>query len=102
MRCPVCRADNEAGAAVCRRCKADLAPLAALESSRAAALHRAARAAARGCADLVLREAQEAQLLRPGPDALRWLAVGHLLRRDFARALGCYRRAAGDQIGKMV
>ena len=98
MRCPVCRADNESGAVTCRRCKADLAPLAALESSRAAALARAAHAAGRGCADRVLREAREAQLLRPGPDALRWFAVGHLLRRDFARALACYRRAAREAV----
>jgi hypothetical protein len=89
MRCPACRAEN-GDAPVCRRCKADLAPLVALERRRAAALDRAARAAARRSAGDVLHHAREALLLRPGPDALRWLAVGHLLRRDFARAAACY------------
>jgi hypothetical protein len=85
IRCPVCRADNKAGPA-CRRCKADLAPLADLEVRREQALAQAAHAAARGCGDAVVRHAWEAQRLRGGVDALRWLATGYLLRRDFARA----------------
>jgi hypothetical protein len=75
----------------CRRCKADLAPLAELEARRALALNRATRAAALGDGDAVLRHAHAAQQLRAGPDALRWLAAGHLLRRDFSQALAYYR-----------
>lgn len=85
IRCPVCRADNDAGPA-CRRCKADLAPLFDLEARRARALEQAAHAAAHGAGEATLRHAREALMLREGADALRWLAAGHLLRRDFARA----------------
>jgi hypothetical protein len=90
IRCPVCRADNDTGP-TCRRCKADLAPLAELEARRALALDRAARAAALGDGDAVLRHAHAAQQLRAGPDALRWLAQAYLLRRDFLQALTYYR-----------
>ena len=92
IRCPVCRADNDAGPS-CRRCKADLAPLFDLEARRARALAQAAHAAARGAGDAVLRHAWEARLLRGGDDALRWLAAGHLLRRDFARAVAYWEMA---------
>jgi hypothetical protein len=94
IRCPVCRADNDDSAS-CRRCKADLVPLGALERRRALALLQAARAAAAGDGDAVLRQARVAGRLRQGADALRWLAVGHLLRRDFARALACGRLVRG-------
>jgi hypothetical protein len=93
IRCPVCRADNDTGP-FCRRCKADLAPLFELEERRALALEQAVRAAADGLGEAVLRHARAAQLLRSGPDALRWLAAGHLLRRDFARAVGHWQLAA--------
>ena len=90
IRCPVCRADNDAGT-VCRRCKADLAPLAELEARRERALQLAALSAAKGDGGAVLRHARAAQMLCPGPDVLRWLAAGHLLARDFPRALACYQ-----------
>lgn len=86
IRCPVCRADNDVGP-TCRRCKADLAPLFDLETRRARALDQAAWAAAQGYGAAVVRHAWEAQQLRGGADALQWLATGHLLRRDFARAV---------------
>jgi hypothetical protein len=92
IRCPVCRADNEVGP-TCRRCKADLAPLFDLETRRARALESVAHAVAQGDGDAVLRHAREAQLLRGGCDALRWIAVGQLLRRDFARAAAYWEMA---------
>jgi hypothetical protein len=92
IRCPVCRADNEVGPA-CRRCKADLAPLFDLETRRARALELTAHAAAQGDGDAVLRHAREAQLLRGGDDVLRWIAVGQLMRRDFARAAAYWEMA---------
>lgn len=95
MRCPACRADNDAP--TCRRCRADLAPLFALEDQRARALAAAARAAAAGDAAAVVESAGLAHRLRAGADALRWLAVGHLLRRDFAQAFACHRRAAAAE-----
>ena len=81
IRCPVCRADNDAGPA-CRRCKADLAPLAELETRRTLALDLGARAAALGDGDAVLRHARAARQLRSGPDTLR---------RDLSQALAYYR-----------
>ena len=95
IRCPVCRADNDTGP-TCRRCKADLAPLAELETRRALALDQAARAAALGDGEAVLRHARAAQQLRYGPDVQRWLAEGHLLRHDFAQALAYYRMVIGN------
>lgn len=92
IRCPVCRADNDVGP-LCRRCKADLTPLFELEARRALALEQAARAARHGAGDAVLRLAWEAQRLRGGADALRWLAAGYLLRRDFARAVAYWELA---------
>jgi hypothetical protein len=89
IRCPVCRADNDAGSA-CRRCKADLTPLVELEQRRGCALAQAAQAVARGDVAAVLRHAKQAQLLRAGADAARWLAIGHLLHGDFAQARAHY------------
>jgi hypothetical protein len=96
MRCPVCRAENEDP--TCRRCRADLSPLIALESQRAHELGAAAVAAAQGQGAEVVYHAELAQRLRSGADALRWLALGHLLQRDFPRALAYYQRVAnGDR-----
>lgn len=90
MRCPVCRAENQSEP-TCRRCRADLAPLQALEARRAVLLAESVRALATGDPHAAARCADEAQRLRAGPDALRRLAVAALLRRDFAHALACYR-----------
>lgn len=92
IRCPVCRADNDTGVG-CRRCKADLTPLFELEERRALALEQAALAASAGDFAAVLRQARQAQFLRAGADIARWLAVGHLLRGDFAQASVHYRLA---------
>jgi hypothetical protein len=89
MRCPVCRAENED--TTCRRCRADLAPLFALEEQRAHALAEAQRALGNGQGAEVVHYAETAQRLRGGGDALRLLALGHLLERDFARAQSYYR-----------
>jgi hypothetical protein len=85
MRCPVCRADNDG--ATCRRCRADLAPLLELEAERARCLSRAAAAVLRGDGAAAVAEAEGAEHLRTGRDALQLLAVGFLLQRDFRRAL---------------
>jgi hypothetical protein len=90
VTCPACRARNDDGPR-CRRCKADLTLLFALEERRAARLADAARHAAAGEPDAALVAAAEAERLRRGDDARRLRAVAHLLRRDFAAALACYR-----------
>jgi hypothetical protein len=89
IRCPVCRAENDL-APSCRRCKADLSPLVELEERRLNLLRLTADAAARGDAEAVIRHAREAHLLRPDQDALRWFAVGYLLKHNFPRALECH------------
>jgi hypothetical protein len=85
MRCPVCRAENDD--VTCRRCKADLTPLFALEAARRHALGDAGRAAAAGDGARTIEHAQEANQLRADAESARLLAVGYLLARDFARAL---------------
>jgi hypothetical protein len=66
----------------------------ALEEQRHQALAEAARCAAHGDWPGVLDYATEAHSLRHGDDSLRWLALGHLLARDFARAWRYYRASA--------
>jgi hypothetical protein len=85
MRCPVCRAENTTGPQ-CRRCRADLSLLFALEDQRVHLLVAARAAIRRAEAGEAVRLAEGAQQLRDGDDVRRLLALGHLLRRDFARA----------------
>ena len=86
LRCPVCKADNTQGP-LCRRCKADLSLLFALEEQRRQALADARRAAAAGDWDSLLRWAERADTLRRDDESKRLLAVAHLLHRHFAEAL---------------
>lgn len=88
MRCPVCRAENAEDTS-CRRCKADLSLLVTVEQARRSALTNAMQAAAAGNGVQTLVHAEEAHQLRPDNETWRWLAVGHLLSRDFAQALAC-------------
>lgn len=85
MRCPVCKAENDQGPS-CRRCKADLALLFALEGQRQRALGAALRCLAQGRWQQALAAAGRADSLRAGDDSRRLLALACLLRRDFAGA----------------
>ncbi len=89
ITCPVCRAGNDKGPA-CRRCKADLSLLFQLRGQRERALAAAYREAARGRWGRALDVALGAEALRGGEDVRRLLALGCLMRRDFARAWGWY------------
>lgn len=97
MRCPVCRAENVE--TTCRRCRADLSLLAALEQERARLLAAAGLAIASGDGREALAHAQAAQELRGGEDADRLLALGHLVCHDFSAAWSTYRNM---QIRKKV
>jgi hypothetical protein len=88
--CPVCRARPETGPQ-CRRCKADLTLLFALEAQRDSALLEARRSLAAGRPGEALALAHGADRLRRGSDARRLMAAAHLVRRDFASAWRCYR-----------
>jgi hypothetical protein len=83
--CPVCRQRNEQ-LPLCRRCKADLGLLFALESQRARVLGIGWRALASGDADAALTQADRAEEMRNGVDARRLRALAHLLRREFDAA----------------
>ncbi len=89
MRCPVCRAENATGPQ-CRRCRADLSLLLALEERRARLLAEAAAAVARGDGPEAVRLAEGAHGLRDDADARRLIAVGHVLSRNFAAAWQTY------------
>lgn len=93
MRCPVCRAENDREPA-CRRCKADLTLLLALEDRRRHALDAVARAVSEGRGAEALRHARTAHALRADDESLRGLALAYLLHRQFAGALACYRHLA--------
>lgn len=93
MRCPVCRAEVEQGPN-CRRCRADLSLLFALEQQRTLALATAYWYAAQGQWRRALAIADGVQALRWDDEAQRLLALGHLLQRDFARAWQCYASLA--------
>jgi hypothetical protein len=94
MRCPVCRA--EVGLApTCRRCKADLGLLVAVEAARGKALARAGRALAEGQWAAAAAAAAEAQQLRAGADSAGLLAAAQLMAGDFAAAWRWYGAGAG-------
>jgi hypothetical protein len=90
MRCPVCKAENAQGPA-CRRCKADLSLLFALEDQRAWALAETRRLLASGQMDEADALADEADGMRSDAESRRLLALTRLMRRDFAGAWACYR-----------
>ncbi len=89
MRCPVCRAENVTGPH-CRRCRADLALLFALEDQRTRLVIEAQVAITRADGLAAVRLAEKARELRDDIDVQQILAIGYLLRRDFAAALHVY------------
>jgi hypothetical protein len=94
MRCPVCKAENVQGPQ-CRRCKADLSLLFALEGRRQQALQAARRCLAAGRWAQALAHAAEAHWLRSDKPSRRLLAVAALLNRDFDSAWFYYREDKG-------
>jgi|GEM_PF-821402 hypothetical protein len=90
MRCPVCKADNLQGPQ-CRRCKADLTLLFALEEQRQRTLAEARRCLRRGEWQAAVKHAETANWLRSDEDAQQLAAVAHLVGRDFAGAWRCYQ-----------
>ncbi|MFN4258351.1 MAG: hypothetical protein ACK4RK_03585 [Gemmataceae bacterium] len=92
MRCPVCRAENDQGPN-CRRCKADLSMLFALEERHHRLLAQAKAEAVRHRWTEALMLASEADDLRRDPEAQRLLALGYLLHRDFESAWRYYQLA---------
>lgn len=90
MQCPLCKADNAAGPR-CRRCKADLSMLFSLDANWLAHLARTRRAFDEGRFADALNHAQSAHDLKQSPETLHWLAILHLLVRDFTKAWRLYQ-----------
>lgn len=91
MQCPVCKAENTQGP-LCRRCKADLALLWALEDQRRAALTETKQCLVAGRWTEAIEHAEACDWMRSDPESRRLIAVAHLLHRDFCRAWQCYQR----------
>jgi hypothetical protein len=96
MRCPVCKAENGQGPS-CRRCKADLGLLFALEGQRARTLGEARDALARGWWRHAHECAARAHALRCDEESARLFAVAALLDGDFYEAWRRYRALAPPQ-----
>jgi uncharacterized protein YdcH (DUF465 family) len=92
ITCPCCRASNES--ATCRRCKADLSLLVALEDRREHHLTLARRFAAEGQCDAAMQHVDQATQLRPAADVKQLRAALLLLKDDFAAALQAYDEPA--------
>jgi len=90
--CPCCKASNESGPA-CRRCKADLSLLFAVDAERTERMHDARRMLGEARYDDALQSLEEAVKLRRGGDLSRLKAVAFLLKRDFRAALNALDEA---------
>lgn len=90
MRCPVCKAENSQGPE-CRRCKADLSLLFALEEQRRRTMAEARRCLWRGEWQVAKEHVETANWLRCDEDSRQLAAVAYLLNKDYALAWQHYR-----------
>jgi Flp pilus assembly protein TadD len=88
LTCPCCKAANAAD--TCRRCKADLSLLAAVEAAREHHLTLARRFAAELRSGEALAHLDRAAALRPGDDLRPVRAAVLLAAGRFADALSAY------------
>jgi hypothetical protein len=96
MRCPVCKAMVEQHPQ-CRRCRADLSLLFAVERQAQVAGEEAVRLAGQGRDVEALHLAGRAAALHSTKETQRFLAVLHLRGRDFAAAWAAYQSYAGER-----
>ena len=92
--CPCCKAANDTGPA-CRRCKADLSLLFAVDAEQAALVAAARRHAAQGRYPEALAALDRAAQLRATPDVLRLRAAALVLAGRFPAALRAYHELVG-------
>jgi hypothetical protein len=99
MRCPVCKADNN-DSPQCRRCRADLTLLVALEQCRARALSEAVAYLGRGDGQSAQRAAIRGDRLRRDEESERLVAMARLLTGEYPRAFAWYegRRSLGVRV----
>lgn len=98
MRCPVCKADHLTDPR-CRRCKADLSLLFALEEQRSRTIAEARRCLRRREFGRAARLAETADWLRGDEESRQFAALAHLLRGDFAAAWKHYLRCRYARLG---
>jgi hypothetical protein len=91
MICPVCKAQNHQGP-LCRRCRADLAPLFLIEAHQERLLCEARLECGQGRWSAAMGFADVAAELENDEKSRRFLAVLSLLRRDFPGAWQAYQR----------
>lgn len=91
LACPCCRASNDTP--TCRRCKADLSLLLAVEDRREYHVTLAKRFAADGRIAEAIRHVDQATRLRPAADVKQLRATLHLLTGEFTAALRAYDEA---------
>jgi hypothetical protein len=96
LRCPVCKADNSQPG-LCRRCKADLTMLFALEQRREEALAWARRCVEAGDWSEARRLARTADHLRRDEESKQMLALTALLCGDFHEARRLHGELTGDE-----
>jgi hypothetical protein len=92
MKCPVCRADNDEKPA-CRRCKADLTLMWAVEERRGGFLRAAHNCLRLGQYEQALDHLGRVRELRQGADADRLMALVNMMAGDFAEALRLHKVA---------
>ncbi|MDB5311648.1 MAG: hypothetical protein JWO38_5850 [Gemmataceae bacterium] len=97
--CPCCKASNDTGPA-CRRCKADLSLLFAVEAERSSLVAAARAFAAESRFSESLAALDRAAQLRHGPDVPRMRAAVLLLARNFPAALSAYDELANGSGGR--
>lgn len=88
LTCPCCKAINES--TTCRRCKADLSLLAAVEASREHYVALARRFSAELRSHEALSHLDHAAALRPGEDLRQLRSAVLLLAGRFTDALAAY------------
>jgi hypothetical protein len=94
--CPCCKASNDTGPN-CRRCKADLSLLSAVEVQRDDLVGDACRLAAKSRFPESLAALDRAAQLRRGDDVARLRAAVLLLAGDFPAALSAYHEVVGHR-----
>ncbi len=85
IHCPCCRASGDGP--ICRRCKADLTLLMAVEARRQFLVEEACFALGERDVDLAEASLNEAVGLRAGADVAQLRAITALLKRDYAGAI---------------
>jgi hypothetical protein len=93
MTCPTCRAE-QGWSGECRRCKCDLSDLRAVWRAGCHARQACLQSLADGDFARALYHARRYCSLQPGDDAIRLVAVTHLLRGEWLEA--CLATNASD------